>query len=210
MTKAQFEFDLVILTAGNDEREALQSLLARPSSLGIRELRFTILKHPRRDPGCLRESAQVLENYRSRAEFALVLFDWEGSGREETPASQLETEVEISLSQSGWTDRCAAVVIAPELEAWVWSDSPHVAVSLGSSGDVEALRQWLAEEGFEFHENGKPERPKEAMEACLRRARIPRSASVYGEIAARVSLNRCGDPKFLRLRQMLKNWFGVA
>ena len=53
----------------------------------------------------------------------------------------------------------------------------------------------------------KPARPKEAFEAALREARKPRSASLYQQIAERVSLRRCTDTAFLELKSILNNWF---
>lgn len=36
---------------------------------------------------------------------------------------------------------------------------------------------------------------------------IPRSSSIYQDIAERVSVNRCQDPSFLRFKTILQNWF---
>ena len=56
-------------------------------------------------------------------------------------------------------------------------------------------------------ENEKPERPKEALEAVFRICRLPMSAANYQKIANRISLSRCLDPAFLRLRDRLRIWF---
>ena len=51
----------------------------------------------------------------------------------------LETEAEQRLSSSGWDDRAVAIVLDPELEIWVWSDSPEVDDVLGWRGRIPRL-----------------------------------------------------------------------
>ena len=53
----------------------------------------------------------------------------------------------------------------------------------------------------------RPVEANEAFEAALREARKPRSASLYQQIAERVSLRRCTDTAFLELKSILNNWF---
>lgn len=210
MTEAPFEYDLVILAAGKNESEIVRTVAEqRQASLGIRAIRCSVLNHPRRDPGCLRESPQILQTYLNRAARAVVVFDWEGSGRENRTASELEDEVTTMLEATGWVNRCAVVVIAPELEAWLWTGSPHVSRTLGWGDDYPGLVETLAHRGFKFID-GKPDRPKEAVEMCLRERRIQRSSALYGEIASKVSLSRCGDRSFQKLRAALVQWFGVT
>lgn len=209
MTEPSFEYDLVILAAGKNESEIVRTLVEqRHRSLGIRPIRCSVLNHPRRDPGCLRESPQILQTYLTRAARALVVFDWEGSGREEQTAAELEEEVTATLEVRGWTDRCTVIVIAPELETWLWTSSPHVSRILGWGDDYEALVENLKDRGFRFVD-GKPDRPKEAVEFCLREKRVQRSSALYGEIAAKVSLTRCVDRSFQKLRSTLIKWFGT-
>ena len=96
------------------------------------------------------------------------------------------------------------------MEAWVWSDSPHVAEKLGWSNRLPKLRDWLQKE-TDFWPAGqvKPARPKEAMEKALREVRKPRSSSIYEELAKSVSLKNCSDPAFAKLTDKLTAWFGV-
>lgn len=53
----------------------------------------------------------------------------------------------------------------------------------------------------------KPHAPKEAMEAVLRLARLPRSAARYRQLAEKISLDRCSDETFRKLRTTLQTWF---
>ena len=49
---------------------------------------------------------------------------------------------------SAWDDRARAVVLVPELEAWVWNESLHVDEVAGWSNRLPGLRRWLTEEGW--------------------------------------------------------------
>lgn len=208
MIPARAEFDLVSLAAGKNESATLKTLLAkRQDSLGIRRVTHHPLVHPRRDPGCLNESAAILQTFINRAAHALVMFDWEGSGREDRTASELEAEVEADLERNGWEGRCVAIVVTPELETWLFNDSRHVPRALGLPDDYQQFVADLAHEGVAFT-GGKPDRPKEIVESILERNRVQRSSSLYADLAENVSLTRCQDRSFLKLRTKLTEWFG--
>jgi hypothetical protein len=170
----------------------------------------SILTHPRRDPGCFRESPALLSGYVQAASAALVLFDFEGCGSGERDASAVEADLRQRLSNAGWGDRAEVIVLDPELEAWVWSESPHVARILGWQQGAAPLRAHLESEGTWPQGLSKPPRPKEALEAVLRRTRVRRSPAIYGELARTVSLDRCSDPAFQRLRSFLRSRFAAA
>jgi hypothetical protein len=201
-----FTLDLVVLVPGKDDEETIRGLLSRPESLGVRPLSFRVLRHPRHDPGCFSEPVGVLQPFLGLAAKALVVFDYEGCGQEGRAACDVASDVRGRLEASGWTDRAEVIVIEPELEAWVWSDSPHVTDALGWRDRTPALREWLAAKGFLSPNRAKPQRPKEALLAALREARVQQSASIYREIAARVSLARCQDTAFGNLVRILREW----
>lgn len=73
--------------------------------------------------------------------------------------------------------------VDPELENWVWSDSPHVAQVLGWTDTTTPLRDWLRDKGHWTPECGKPSRPKEAVERVLRHVRKPRSSALYRRLS---------------------------
>ena len=202
--------DLVVLVPGKDDREAVDGLLsARFESLGILRIRYEILVHPRRDAGCFHEAAAVLQPFYRRARHALVLFDREGCGQEDRSAGEIAEDVRIRLAESGWEERAAVVVIDPELEVWLWADSPRVDTELGWIGRDRRLRDWLQENGWWAAEERKPARPKEALERVLREVRLQRSSSIYGRLARTVGLRRCEDPSFRRLCDLLRSWFAA-
>lgn len=202
-----YDLDLFVLVPGRDERASLSAILHRPESLGIRSLRWRIEQHEARDAGCLLRAHEYLRTALNESAHALVVFDREGCGKERRTREELEREVEARLASSGWGDRAVAVVIDPELEMWVWSDSPHVSGVLGWNDQPTGLRDWLTEQGLLQGGQVKPDRPKEAMERVLGRIHRPRSSRIYGELAQRVSLERCTDPAFMKLRRVLVRWF---
>ena len=118
--------------------------------------------------------------------------------------------MEERLSSSGWGGRAACVAIDPELEVWVWTNSPHVESLLGWKGRQPGLRDWLREQGHLQGGEGKPSDPKGAVQMALRVARRPRESRLYAELAQTVSLDGCVDEAFLKLRRTLSGWFGAS
>ena len=211
MSTPPWRYDLLCLVADKNMEQAVQNLLQRHRALGIRAIRWQIYVHPERDPGCYARSPEFLRPFAHQAARVLVLFDYEGSGKEDTGTREaLEADLEARLRDAGWGERAAVVAIAPELEAWVWSDSPHVAAVLGWPREATDLRTWLKQSDYLRDAQLKPARPKEAVEAVLKHVRRPRSSSIYGQLAAKVSLGRCTDPSFAKLKTVLKRWFAVV
>jgi hypothetical protein len=203
-----FGLELVVLVPGKDDEEALIGLLAtRCQSLRIRPPRFKVLRHPRRDAGCFREAERLLRPFLAQAEHALVMFDYEGCGQESRSPDWVSSEVRERLQRSGWDDRAEVVVVVPELEAWVWSDSPRVDDVLGWHGREPCLRSWLQQQGLWQPDVPKPSRPKEAVERALEVVRLQRSSATYRQLAESVSLQRCQDTSFRRLVEVLRQWF---
>lgn len=199
--------DLVVLVADKDMQMALEGILSRTRSIPIRPVRFQIYRHPERDPGCRGKGVEFLRGVQSRFAHALLLFDREGSGSGSVLRATMEAELESGLSQSGWGGRGRAIVIDPELEAWVWSDSPQVETTLGWTGASPSLRDWLHSEGFLGERSVKPRDPKTAYLAALKEKRIGRSASIFRELAETVSFDRCRDGAFRKLVATLREWF---
>lgn len=201
--------DLIVLTAGKDERAAITAVLCRYRSLRIRPIAFSVELSSRHDLGCRWESQDQLRAFLKEYERALVMFDHEGCGDERRSAVEVETAVRQALEGNGWLGRCDCVVIEPELEAWTWSDSPHVADALGWEGQGAGLRQWLGQEGFLAAGQMKPARPKEAMRAALRQKHLSPTSLIFAKLASVVSFDRCTDPSFLRFKAILQKWFGA-
>lgn len=198
--------DLIVLAADKDMHHALAALLrSRPQAMGIRSVSFDILVHSQHDPGCALRGISFLENYARDYDHGLLVFDHEGSGRESTPRAQLQQSLDSEFADSMWGDRAKTIVVEPELEAWVWSSSPHVATVAGWAN--RSLRNWLFSENWLRAGELKPSRPKEAFHAALRMAGVARSASLFEQLAETVSLENCHDLSFLELKATLRQWF---
>lgn len=204
------ELDLIVLTPGKDESAALEGIFARCAALGIRPFQFTIYRHEDRDAGCRLRSADYLRPFVLQYRHAMVLFDHEGCGTESLTPEELEADVEQLLAASGWAGRSACMVIEPELENWLWADSPHVDSALGWSGRTPGLRSWLRQQGLLESGAAKPARPKEAAEAAMRVVRKRRTSAVYRQVAEKVSLRYCEDRAFLKLKRVLRQWFALS
>ena len=198
--------DLVVLAADRSIEAALRGLLSRPKAIGIRPVDYETLAHPRRDPGCRLQSHEFLYPLRGVNRHALVVFDREGSGSIE-PALTIEERVRGLLHANGWESRSDVVVIDPELDVWVWSDSPKVDEALRWAGRKPPLRAWLGSRGLWPTGQPKPANPKSAVLMALRDVGIPPSSSIYLRLATTVSVERCVDPAFGRLRDRLRAWF---
>jgi hypothetical protein len=196
--------DLLCLAADRNIEAVLHGLLGRSEALGLSDVTVDVLVHPRRDPGCYHEAHEFLRPFRDGYRHALVIFDrdWEGAPAQD--ALMLEQDVRLRLGSDGWAD---VVVIDPEIEVWVWSDSPHVDDCLGWRDRNPDLRTWLSKQALWNAGQPKPDDPKEAVERALRAVKIPRSSAIYRNLARRASVRRCTDDSFARFRERLGTWF---
>lgn len=197
--------DLVVLVADKSMHLVMDALLTRRESLGIRDVAHEVYVHPGHDPGVYRRAHEFLRAYSRDFGFALVMFDREGCGSTDD-ADTLSNRVQTQLDASGWGSRSVVIVPDPELEVWVWSDSPEIAEPLAWESR-EALVSFLEDRGLWQPGTPKPARPKEALEEALRESRTPRSASIYRKLAERVGIERCTDQWFARLKECLREWF---
>ncbi len=198
--------DLAVLVADKDMENALRGLFSRHVSLNIRPIEFQIFTHSGHDPGCATRGVDYLSKFARQYEHALLMFDHEGSGKDDTPRDQLQNSLNQDLKNL-WGDRARAIVLSPELEVWVWSDSIEVDHVAGWKGRLPRLRDWLKGQGLLREGEVKPEKPKEAFLKALQEADKPHSASLYREIAEKVSLRRCQDPSFQEFQEIMQEWF---
>jgi hypothetical protein len=121
--------DLVVLVADKNIEFAIKGILENHHKLGVRPLPEEQRKilQAQQDAGCFRRCDDLLRPFSRDFNHALVLLDREGSGKEKLSREEMESDIEKRLGASGWEDeRAVAVVFDPELEIWVWSDSPQV------------------------------------------------------------------------------------
>jgi hypothetical protein len=200
--------DLIVLASCNNCKFTIQAIIETPARLGIRPISVKYLVHPNKDPGCLLQSDGLLRAQAELYSRALVVFDRDGCGQNARTCNDLEAIVEGTLSNNGWSGRCGVVVISPELDIWVWSDSNEVDRALGWFGKIPSLRSWLRDDGHWIDGEDKPRHPKEALEQALRIAKTRRTSAIYDRLARTVSFQRCTDRSFLRFKQIMQQWFG--
>jgi hypothetical protein len=198
--------DLIVLCADKKIEATIQGLIDRPRALRIRPISYKILVHPQRDPGCYHQAAAFLKPMRSSFAHALVVFDQSWEGAPSIRAVDLASKVEEELKKD-WGEDAGVVVIDPKLEAWVWSDSPHVEERLGWKNKKTALRTWLTDNGYWNSDDPKPVDPKTAVERTIRETRSRWTAAVCKALATNVSVGRCTDKAFLHLKDLLSRWF---
>ena len=199
--------DLVSVVADKQIRATLEALLLRRRALGIGPVEAEILLHPNHDPGCYARPADLLRGYRQAAEHALIVLDHAWDGVPVTSGAELEALIEEKLEQAGMADWAVPVVIEPELEAWVFSNSPHVPEVLGWKGSWSAFRKALDEQNLWTAADAKPADPKAAIQYVLGRTGKSRSASLFRRLARRVNTAGCQDRAFRRLKELLQGWF---
>ena len=195
----------MLLVADKNMQFALQGALSRPEALGIRPISHEFRSHPGRDGGIRASGSRVLAGERNRFQHALMLLDFEGCGTQLLDPIALEQELDRQIRVT-WNDDGKTIVISPEVDIWLW----------GSDNALREVFQWplqagvrdfLQSKGFEFSADGKPVRPKEALEAMVPVHRQARSSALYEKVTNKISLRNCRDPAFLRLREQLRIWF---
>jgi hypothetical protein len=205
MTAGPLTTDLVVLVADGHAKAAIRGLMDRRESLGIRRVGFEAYVHPHHDSGVCREAEQFLRVFLRSHRFALAILDHHGCGYDTAPEN-VESDLQERLNANGWEGRSAVVVIAPELEVWVWSHSPNITRPLGWSSHAE-LMEFLRTEQLWPEGAAKPPSPQQALDAVLAKAKQPRSSTLFEQLAQTVSLQHCQDRAFLRLCDTLRAWF---
>ena len=204
MRKAEQERkDLVVLVADRDQERTVSTLLTkRPPSLGIQnDIDPDIFIHPNRDPGVFHGAGSFLADLAGLYQHALVLIDAEWGVLR---AAEIEEKIQDDLNSNGWQGR-SAVVIDPELEIWVWAQSPHVPRLLGT--DWETIKDLGHRRNYWKKGEIKPSCPKELLLEVLRRTGKRRTARLYQQLAQKVGLRTCTDDSFRHFREILQAWF---
>lgn len=197
--------DLAIVVPDKDIEQSIRGILAHPKRIDMRPLAApTIHVHANHDPGVWKTGHEFLRPYAKTHRFGLVLLDAAWQGCPADPRS-LATEIQ-ELCRPDWGNRVRCIVLVPEIEVWVWSQSHQVAEVLGWS-TMRELRAWLEARGMWRDGETKPHDPKQAFAMSCSEKRVPRSASLFRQLAERVSFSRCEDPAFNELLRTLRTWF---
>jgi hypothetical protein len=203
--------DLLVSVADSHQEKIMEAWLPRlPAASGTQPFSYFIIRNLGSDSGSYHDSHELLRPFVHQHRFALVLFDYEGCGAEHRKTrSQVEAEVEGMLAANGWAGRCAAIVVAPEIENWLWIDNPNVQEAIGWEATT-SLYQWARATHRMGPGEMKPKQPKETLYEALRMSRTPVSSAIYRKIAAKVSYKKCEDPAFQKMLAQLLAWFAPA
>ncbi len=207
--------DLLFFVADKNMAEAIGGLLERKQIhriVGCAPFTFDARRDIKvaagqNDPGLYERANELLRPLAADYARAVVIVDeeWEGS----PGAEEIERALRSHLNDAGWSEgNSLGLVVRPEADVWLWSDSPHSATALGWTSWA-VLRPRLEEEGLLAADRMKPERPKEAAEWALRNCghKAPRSAALYRQVSSKVSIQRCEDNTLARLLNGLRAWF---
>jgi hypothetical protein len=197
--------DLVILVADIQQEKTVQTLLEkRRPSLGLAAVTFDLFRHPGRDAGVYRQAGAFLSTFIGQYRYALVLLDvaWDGSPGD---AAEIERTIQTDLDRHGWQGQSAVIALDPELEIWLWTNSPHLSTELDMTW--QQIVELAEQKGYWAPGAAKPMRPKELLEDVLYRNRRRRSSALFIRLAQRVGLTTCQDAAFVRLRHVLQSWF---
>lgn len=206
--------DCMFYVADMNMAEAFKGFLTRQQfhqSLGCGQFSFDPLQDLARaagqtDGGLWRRAGGLCKGYIQTHRHLAVCLDRDFGG---SPGqTQVRQDVEMQLVEAGWNkDQIAVLVIDPELEQWIWQDSPHVESALKHSSPP-SLRQVLQNAGDWPAGQAKPNNPKEVLERLVdQNLRGNRSSTIYSKITSRVSVKSCSDGEFLALQAALLRWF---
>jgi hypothetical protein len=160
---------------------------------------------PTNDPGVWKKAHVILRPRQSTHEHAIVILDkqWEGS----PPLEIIEQDISQNVEATGWAaGDFEVVVIDPELENWIWQDNVNVEAAFGHTRPP-SLRERLNNAGLWPSENRKPPDPKKAVETANQWYGFGPASPVFKEIASTVSVRRCMDQGFRKMRDALQEWF---
>ncbi len=159
------------------------------------------------DPGLYTRSHELLRPYYRTHQHAVVVLDSDWQGAPEAEA--IRTKIKGDLTSTGWhRGNIEVIVIDPELEIWLWQDSPHIANAFQFNyHPYSSLKSWLEDKGLWPPTQLKPVQPKKAFEQLSIEAHIPYSGAIYSKIVQRVSVSGCTDRAFCLLLETLQHWF---
>jgi hypothetical protein len=197
MIPSELSKDLIVLAADKSMKR----------DLGIRPIACDVFPHRNNDPGVFKESHNFLRPQCRRYRYAVTICDRKGCGREILARDQLEKAIEQRLHANGWENRAVAIVIDLELEAWIWGDWNTLATLIRWTGGGASLKSFLIERQFLRHDQGKPPRPKEALEETLKHVQVRFSSAIHQSMAQQAQFAQCVDPAFLKMLATLQARF---
>jgi hypothetical protein len=146
--------DILFFVADKDMAEAVGGLMDRDQIhriVGCAPFMFDTrldikIAAGQNDPGLYVRANELLRPLAADYPHAVVIVDEEWNGS--PGAEEIERVLRAHLTDAGWSEaNSLGIVVRPEADVWLWSDSPHAATALGwPSWDV--LRPRLEAAGF--------------------------------------------------------------
>lgn len=212
-------YDLIVLASDAEMKSLLERLIERGQAgrSCTRPFRWRCLRDPRRDT-VWREPHRPLALFLEMDCSFLVVWDHQGSGREEQRPEDLESEAVRRLTEHGVPrDRVLAVAFEPELEiSWrpAWprvkqivaeerrEEPPDDSMILTAAQRVNPRLR--IPDDFEA---ALARYPKELFEALVRLLRLRRSPPLYAKLGERISLRAVKrEPALARVANAISNW----
>src|SRR5207248_1007493 len=139
------------LFADGQMEQTFKGFLERESfhlSLGTRPFTYdNIVDRQNNDPGVYKRGHELLHRFYGECHHAIAVLDneWEGSPGPEI----IQRHMKENLARKGWRkEDVEIIVIVPELEIWLWQDSPHVAAAFRFDHPLQpSLKKWLEVRG---------------------------------------------------------------
>ena len=212
-------YDLVVLFADADAQEFVKALVERGPSQGcMRAVRWRPLRDPRRDASTWRNAAGTLGPFISGGAKLVVIWDHEGSGREDWSPEDVERDVKVSLVAAGASEQAIeAVALVPELEGVLVPAWDRVMSLLAEQRECQVpqeetllarLRANLGQDAPEAIEVALRSRPKEVLEAAVDVLKLRLHPKLYGRLANELSIPRIKyGAAAKRLSTRLEEWF---
>jgi hypothetical protein len=153
--------DLIVLCPDIAWEQTLKAVLARHKNLRLpRPLDFYVFRAPgQTDGGVRRNGVALLRSYHKAFHRTILILDRDGCG-DDRSARVIQQELDESLSHQ-WGQNGRAVVIDPEIEAWIIGGHTHFSVVNGLA--AVGVREWLTDNGFWRKGENKPFQPKKAI-----------------------------------------------
>jgi hypothetical protein len=204
--------DLFVLTADSDMEALIRVVLTRHRDLGIHPLTFEVRRFPGRDAGMVKEGPEIARVMVNKSEYSRLILVWDhqGSGWHSLRAEEAAARIQQRLDGVTWMDRSAAVVVLPELEAWLWHCPASIARLLGVTPDeFDAVTARASTQLDRPRERCRRELPKELFEGALyqkkRRKPLPEDFKTLGA-SANLS-DWTASETFHRFVELLRAWF---
>jgi hypothetical protein len=199
---------LLVLVEGVNDEQVLKVVFQRGRELKFEPLDAQAVDFRRHSSEVCTSGAVIARSERHRYDHFLLIWDQAGSAYEARDKSPQKAQgaVQSELNSYSLKSCSKAVVIAPELEIWLWSDLNAVARVLEIQ--VEELTQQL--QALQQHRNlNWQTEPKEVLREIARQCSNRADSELYRSITEQSNLKLWlqQHSSFRSLVRALRSWF---